>query len=96
MFNSCSYYSDKQSAEFLLLTEITIKANWLFLSTGMMDKRMDVEKHSINMPSASRHPIHKDPSPIDRNPYMEKVSELLRLKRQCPVSLLLPSAQCFL
>lgn len=59
-----------------------------------MDKRMDVDKHSVNMPSAPRHPIHKDPPPVDRNSYMEKVSELLMLKQQCPFSPLLQPALC--
>lgn len=58
----------------------------------MMDKRMDVDKHNASMPSASRHPIHKDPPPIDRNSYMEKVSELLLLKQQCSFSLLLQTS----
>lgn len=47
----------------------------------MTDKRIDVDKHVLNMGEygknpASRHQIHKDP-PIDRNPYMDKVSYFL-------------------
>lgn len=47
-------------------------------SAGMTDKRMDVDSHVLNMGEygknpASRHQIHKD-SPMDRNPYMDKVS----------------------
>lgn len=47
----------------------------------MTDKRIDVDKHVLNMGDygknpASRHQIHKD-SPIDRNPYMDKVSYFL-------------------
>jgi len=47
----------------------------------MTDKRFDVDKHVLNMGEygknpASRHQIHKD-SPMDRNPYMDKVSYFL-------------------
>lgn len=50
-------------------------------SLGMTDKRIDVDKHVLNMGEygknpASRHQIHKD-SPMDRNPYMDKVSYFL-------------------
>ncbi len=50
-------------------------------SAGMTDKRIDVDKHVLNIGEygknpASRHQIHKD-SPIDRNHYMDKVSYFL-------------------
>ncbi len=49
-------------------------------SAGMTDKRIDVDKHVLNIgeygKNPSRHQIHKD-SPIDRNPYMDKVSYFL-------------------
>ncbi|TRY90733.1 hypothetical protein DNTS_004504 [Danionella cerebrum] len=52
------------------------KSNKMDMSGGMMDKRVDVDKHILNMGEYGknptlRHQIHKD-SPMDRNSYMDK------------------------
>ncbi|XP_051571900.1 trinucleotide repeat-containing gene 6A protein-like isoform X2 [Myxocyprinus asiaticus] len=57
-------------------SEDSLKSNKMDMPGGMTDKRMDVDKHVLNMGEygknpASRHQIHKDSS-IDRNPYMDK------------------------
>lgn len=56
--------------------EDSMKGNKMDMSGGMVEKRMDVDKHVLNMGEygkapASRHQIHKDSS-MDRNPYMDK------------------------
>lgn len=62
-FNSMNFSRD---------SEDVMKGSKMDVSSGVMEKRMDVDKHSVNMAGPpTRHPLHRDP-PMDRSPYMEK------------------------